>query len=379
MATLIIIAIVLCISSLTIHEITPEFIPNVAIIVLLFVSVVLLKKGNFGLSSALTVISVITGITWTRFHVTGQFSFDLSYDFTQYVLDLILLFFYTNLIAKSRNILSMVFVIILAFIIFYALVLPRYEFASVHPYSKSVIYSGFAFVFIAGIIGWLTFKQTKTAIENVRREENKYFSLFNSAQDAIFILKGEQFIECNNKTLQLFGCSKEDIINKTPFDFSPVHQPDGIESKQKGLQLIEKALKGVPQHFEWLHTRLDGSAFDADVSLNVVDLIENTVLLAIVRDVSENKRLQKEVYISYIMGEESERTRIAKDLHDGLGPLLSACKIYHYNLGKVTSPEEDRNSYEKLGKMLDESVVGLKEISNNLSPYTQKFWSGYSS
>jgi PAS domain S-box-containing protein len=167
----------------------------------------------------------------------------------------------------------------------------------------------------------------------------------------------------------MFGGTKEEIIDKTPQYFSPKRQPDGMDSEEKAHQLLKLAMDGIPQRFEWLHTRIDGGLFFADVSLYRMELSGETLLVAAVRDISEKKRLEKEVYMSYITGEENERTRIAKELHDGLGPLLSACKIYHYNLGKDRLNADDLESYQKMGNMLTESMISIKEISNNLSPH----------
>lgn len=366
---ILIIALELIITSIILNRVVPESFPNSSIIIILIVAVYVLKQGKYELATALSIISVIGGITWTRFDITGQFSADVSYDFTQYVLDLVVVIIYTYLIAKSKFVIAVVILLILLLLGIYAYIIPLYDGITIHPYMKSVILSGFGLLIIAGLIGWFNFQQNETAIETAIRGENRYHSLFENAQDAIFIIRSDRFIECNPKTLQMFGCKKEQIIGKTPYYFAPRRQHDGIESEKKAHQLIELALSGIPQRFEWQHTRLDGSLFDAEVSLNRLEFYDEVVLLAIVRDVSERKQLEKEVYMSYIKGEENERTRIAKDIHDGLGPLLSTCKIYHYNLGIYPFNQTDRMAYDKLGMLLKESMVSIKEISNNLSPH----------
>lgn len=53
-------------------------------------------------------------------------------------------------------------------------------------------------------------------------------------------------------------------------------------------------------------------------------------------------------------------------MHDGLGPLLSALKIYLDIL--YTSPN-DKEVIKRINFTLDESIKTVKEISNNLSPY----------
>jgi signal transduction histidine kinase len=79
-------------------------------------------------------------------------------------------------------------------------------------------------------------------------------------------------------------------------------------------------------------------------------------------------RLQREKIFAEITIQENERKRIATDLHDSLGPLLSAVKL---NIGSVdVHHPDDQVILEKTGKYLDEIIGSMRQISYDLLPNT---------
>ncbi|MGB6084863.1 tetratricopeptide repeat protein [Moheibacter sp.] len=70
-----------------------------------------------------------------------------------------------------------------------------------------------------------------------------------------------------------------------------------------------------------------------------------------------------------LQGQEDERSRMAKELHDGLGGLLSGVKLNLNNMQKkLIITEEDGNSFEKSITLLDESISELRRVAHNLMP-----------
>jgi PAS domain S-box-containing protein len=152
--------------------------------------------------------------------------------------------------------------------------------------------------------------------EGLRRAEmlkslELYQTLFENANDAIFIMRDYTFIECNSKTLKMYGCSRDQIIGKPPSYFSPEFQPDGRNSLDKAVEKMQAALNGNPQIFEWLHCRLDRTPFYAEVSLNHIPSLGKTALQAIVRDITERKMAE-----SALKESEEKFRRIAERAFD---------------------------------------------------------------
>lgn len=79
---------------------------------------------------------------------------------------------------------------------------------------------------------------------------------------------------------------------------------------------------------------------------------------------------QKDLLESSIQAQEVERKRVATDLHDGIGSLLSAIRLYVLQL----SPEKQRDNYDELlqetKSMVDSAITQTREISHNLLPTT---------
>ncbi|TXT60467.1 MAG: putative Histidine kinase [Promethearchaeota archaeon] len=137
---------------------------------------------------------------------------------------------------------------------------------------------------------------------NISEIDQKYDSLINKlgnlffwgANDSIFIMDQDKFIEANRKTLDLFGLkNKDEIIGRSPWDYSPQKQLDGSNSKIKGTKLINKALNGKPQRFNWTHIKKDGSPFQAEISLNAFKFEDKSFLQAIVRDITEKIKAER--------------------------------------------------------------------------------------
>jgi diguanylate cyclase (GGDEF)-like protein/PAS domain S-box-containing protein len=136
--------------------------------------------------------------------------------------------------------------------------------------------------------------ERKQIEESLIERDLKYQAIFENAADGIFLMQGERFVDCNPSTLTMFACTREQIINQSLYKFSPQNQPDGRNSKEKALEYIDAALAGKSQRFEWTHLKADGTPFEAEVRLTRVDLYDRMHILASVRDISEQKKIEYE-------------------------------------------------------------------------------------
>ena len=78
---------------------------------------------------------------------------------------------------------------------------------------------------------------------------------------------------------------------------------------------------------------------------------------------------EKRVLSAVIRTEEQERQRFAKELHDGLGPLLSVIKMLLSGFNQSNTPDVNEKIKGNLKQAVDEAIVSVREISANISPH----------
>ncbi|RLC72758.1 MAG: diguanylate cyclase, partial [Chloroflexi bacterium] len=84
--------------------------------------------------------------------------------------------------------------------------------------------------------------ESKQSEEAPRESETKFRLLFERSPDAMLLLDGDVFVDCNQAAVQMMRCaSKEQLLALCPYDSSPERQPDGRLSVEKARVLIDMA------------------------------------------------------------------------------------------------------------------------------------------
>jgi signal transduction histidine kinase len=84
---------------------------------------------------------------------------------------------------------------------------------------------------------------------------------------------------------------------------------------------------------------------------------------------ADRQRTEKRVLNAIINTEENERKRFAKDLHDGLGPILSTVKMSVSALNERIKDPSGIVILNNTNHLVNEAIATIKDISNNLSPH----------
>lgn len=95
---------------------------------------------------------------------------------------------------------------------------------------------------------------------------------------------------------------------------------------------------------------------------------ENTAY-GVITDITDKKITDQKIMQTMIRSEEKERSRIAKDLHDGVSPLLSAIKLFTQSLHDSKEESLKEQLSEKISVVIGEAIRSIHEISVNISPH----------
>lgn len=120
-------------------------------------------------------------------------------------------------------------------------------------------------------------------------------TLFESPTEGMFLLRDGVYADCNAHLGEILGCDREELLNRSPLEFSAETQPDGRNSREAGLAHFTEMLAHGPQYLFWRHRRSDGRPVDTYISLREVTLEGQTLILGTVQDVTRLREMETEL------------------------------------------------------------------------------------
>lgn len=203
-----------------------------------------------------------------------------------------------------------------------------------------------------------------TVSRALEESEERYRKLFDSTGDDIFVTDmDENIVEANNAACETLGYKREELLNMKISDIKPAKYREQVAENRRII--FEKGT----HRFESEHIASNGQIIKVEFTSRLVRHGEEKLILSVVRNISRRVELERQILSAVIRGEERERKRFAREMHDGLGPLLSAAKLYVNELDSVTLSEEERKELIRhSNELIDEAVNATRTISNNLMP-----------
>jgi PAS domain S-box-containing protein len=230
----------------------------------------------------------------------------------------------------------------------------------------------------AGIL--LAAREVLRADERIEASEARLAAIVDSAMDAIITVDQSQNIVLFNRAAEhLFRCRREEALGASldrfiPQRFRAAHRGHieqfghtGVTSRRMGDVTTLWAL------------RADGEEFPIEASISQAGEPGSRLFTVILRDITLRKQYEdalkrqqqelRELSARVLEAREEEKTRIARELHDELGQLLTALKM---DLGwlreRLPAGSELAARAAEMGSLLDRTVNSTRRISADLRP-----------
>ena len=125
--------------------------------------------------------------------------------------------------------------------------------------------------------------------------EGRFREIFNAVNEAILIYDSAtgKIMEVNQTMIDMYNYSHEEALQLTAGDLSGGEKP---YTKNDAIAILKKTLDEGPQLFEWLARRKGGELFWAEVALKSTKIGGEGRILGVIRDVSERKKLEGELF-----------------------------------------------------------------------------------
>ncbi len=222
-------------------------------------------------------------------------------------------------------------------------------------------------------------RQVLVAEERTEASQARIEAIVDSAMDAIITVDAAQNIVLFNRAAeQVFRCRRDQAIGAPLDRFLPQRwrQAHRGHIEQFGKTGVTSRRMGDVTTLWAL--RSDGEEFPIEASISQAGEPGQRYYTVILRDITVRKQYEdalkrqqqelRELSARVLEAREEEKTRIARELHDELGQLLTALKMDLTWLRERLPDSELAKKADEMGEMLDRTVASTRRISADLRP-----------
>jgi PAS domain S-box-containing protein len=216
---------------------------------------------------------------------------------------------------------------------------------------------------------WQRARRRKAEAELIRSEE-KFSRSFRHSPLAISIVNAStgRYVEVNESFELQTGWTHAEVIGQTPFDIGLWINPDQRTSFMKQV-----LTKGNVKDMEVPLRRKDGQVRTSLGSAELIEVHGEPCVLSVFADISERKQAEEAMSgfsRRLIEAQETERTRIARELHDDINQRLALVAVT-LKTAKQTLPSSDG----KAGSLLEEAGTRVSDLENDIQGLSHRLHS----
>jgi PAS domain S-box-containing protein len=228
-----------------------------------------------------------------------------------------------------------------------------------------------------GVRGLRARQERDRAIEALTRSETRYRMIVETAEEGILTIDADAHVTFTNARMaRMLGHDTTDLRGRSLFEFMDE------AGRRLAEQHLERRRAGLREQFDFRFRHRDGHDVWAVVTATPLVGGDGRYAgsLSMVTDITERKRVEQELERSreelrwlaaaVENGRESERARVARELHDELGQALTGLKMdVAWLRGRVASVDAEAEA--RAGgtlKLIDVTVDAVRRISAELRP-----------
>jgi len=227
-------------------------------------------------------------------------------------------------------------------------------------------------IFLITIIGMAIWRYYTISSLNsqLHRSEKKYRELFNGSSDAVFVREFSDsegygsLLEINDTACRLLGYSRGELSNLSVTDIN-------VPSRIKTIEKAQDALVNIGKYvYESVHKTKDGTEIPVEINARKFELEGKTVVLSIVRDITERKASEKSLrdseahyrslFDSSLIGVAvTDKNFRFIEVNDAFCGLLEYQKdelIYKLGISDVSYPDDTVKSIEMVKKLMNNEI-----------------------
>lgn len=212
--------------------------------------------------------------------------------------------------------------------------------------------------------------ERKNAEEKIKKSEEKYRQVVELFPDGIILHKNNNIVYVSKPTVKIFGFQNEnDIIGKNIYEL--IH-PEFMDIVTERIGNILKN-GGVNLFLEEKLLKSDGSLFYAEVT-NTIYSYDNSVIMTIIRDITERKRSEKEIKeLNEALEIDKIKTEffanMSHEFRTPINVIFSAVQILEFQINKANSKSHE--SYTNYIKIMKQNCYRLLRLTNNIIDITR--------
>jgi len=215
------------------------------------------------------------------------------------------------------------------------------------------------------------------AEDALRDSSDRYQRLVELVPDAIWVERENRIAFVNRACMSLLGAeSDEQVLNRSPLDFIHPEFHAHFTQRRKRLALGPETNPLMEKKI----VRVDGKVIDVEIAEASFHDEGTVPILAVMRDITERKRAEREVResqdqlrelsASLQAVREEEKARIARELHDELGQALTGLKMDLAQIVAMLEPQQAEivRRADTMRSLIESTVASVRRLATELRP-----------